>query len=305
MRAILPIDLNDTNTVTNVPETDNPEWVIGTTYPAGFTVMIAAQHEEWESVAAGNVGNDPMTTDDRVSDTPKWIYLGATNPYKMLGDRFVNSQTVLAEEIEVTVTLSDIADGVALFNLDAQTVTLTMTDPVEGEVYTKEHSLMDVEVDDYYDWFFKPPRQIKTVVDLDLPPYPDAELNIKISNPGDTAKCGALVLGQALFIGESMWAPKVGMLTTSKISRDDFGRVELIPGYSAKEIEIDVFIENDFVDDVYDKLSSLDAIAAAFIGDDADAGFNSINAYGFFTDFSVVIPGPGGSGCSIKIEGFI
>jgi len=305
MKAIIPILLTDVNTTTDVPETDNPEWAIGTTYAAGDTVMIAAQHEEWESVAGGNVGNDPNTTDDRVSESPSWIYLGATNPWKMLSDEFVNSQTVTTDEIVVEITPGEIIDACAIFNIEAETVTIVMTDPVEGEVYRKVHSAIDMEVDDYYDYYFKPVRYIKTIVDLDLPPYPDAVTTITISYSGETVKAGAVVVGKLMSLGKTVWGPKIGRLSFSKTDRDEYGRVEFTKRPSAREVELDIIIENEFVDEVDSILSEMDAVGVAFIGDDVDYGITSMNGYGFFTDFSIVVPGPAVSECSITFEGFI
>ena len=307
MRIIPPIALNDTNVTTSVAENDYAEWSAAATYATGDNVMIVSEHGTWRSAADANTGNDPLTTDNRVVQTGfKWVYLGKTNPWKMFDDRFVMSQTVAAEEITVHITPGRICDGLALFNVDAEEVTITIDDPAEGEVYTRTLSMVDDSCDDFYEYFFLPVRPIRTLVDIDLPPYPDAVITIIISAPGGTAKCGAVVIGSLIFIGITKFSPRIGHLSFGKKDRDDYGQAELIPGDTARRLEISISIKNDYVAYADYQLRLLDSVGAAFICDDVSAGFaDCMNIYGFFRDFSTVIPGPLRSECSIEIEEFI
>lgn len=304
MKIITPITLDAGNTTTTVPETDHPEWSGVTTYAAEESVQITDEHETWSSVADGNTGNNPKTTDDRMSDTPKWRYLGKTNAWKMF-DEFINTQTENQDEIIVEIEPGEVTDGINLFYVDAQIVIITGNDPVEGEVYSSEYDMLDYEVDDFYEYFYQPVRVIRTLVDLQFPPYPDAVITVNIQNPGGTAKCGAVVLGLQCDIGQTRWAPKLGRISFSKKERDIFGRMYLNKGESARRIELDLLIPSRNVDTVDYELSRIDGVGAAFIGDDVDAGFNSMNIYGFCRDFSMVIPGPEVSECVIEIESFI
>lgn len=305
MKTISPITLNDTNVTTNVPETDYPEWAIGTTYAVGYTVQISSEHGTWENQVADNIGNDPMTTDDRVSDDPKWLYLGKTNPWKMFDDVFVNDQTQTADEIVVQIVPGDVVDGLGVFEVDGQSVTAVVTDPIDGEVYNNTKSLLDIEVEDFYEYFFSPVRSIRSAVFLDLPPYPDATIKVRITDTGGTAKGGAVVAGTSIDIGKLRWGPSIGRISNSKRNKDDYGRVTLVPRKGARRIDLDLIIKNDSV--VYSEyqLGLLDGIGAAFIGDDKDIGFEFLNIYGFFNDFRVVVPGLKISECAIEIEGFI
>lgn len=305
MKIINPITLNESNVSTSVAENDHDEWSAAETYATGDNVMIVSVHGTWRSAIDANTANDPILTDNRVLTTGySWVYLGKTNPWKMFDDRFVTSQTQDADEILVTITPGQICDGLMLCGVDAQEVIVTMTDPVEGEVYSATYSMIDDSCDDFYEYFFSPVRPIRTLVDMSIPPYPDAVIAIRVSEPGGTAKCGAVVTGSLIYVGITRWSPRIGHLSFGKKDRDNYGQVELIPGDNARRIEISITVKNDYVTYVDYQLRQLDSVGAAFICDDVGDGLDLMNIYGFFRDFSTVIPGKLRSECVIEIEEF-
>lgn len=304
MRSFNPLTLDDSNVTTDVPETDHDEWASGEIYAEGDVVQKSTAHGVWESLADGNEGNDPELTDDRVSETPSWFYLGKTNPW-LIVDEYVNTQTEAADSMTYEVTPGEIVDGIALFMVEAQTVSVTMTDPVEGIVYESEHEMVDYEVDDFYEYFFEPIRNITSLVLTDLPPYPNATITITFEDDGGTVKCGTLLIGLQTYVGATRWGPRLGRQSFSRKDRNSFGQISLKKGETARRIELDLFIANGSVDYVDRFFARIDGVKTVFIGDDVDAGFNSLNLYGFSRDFQIVVPGPSVSECSVEIEEFI
>ena len=70
---------------TDVPETDYPEWDLGTTYAKDYRVIVAAQHKVYQSAVSGNVGKSPA------ADRAAWQEVGATNRWRPF-DKSVSSQ---------------------------------------------------------------------------------------------------------------------------------------------------------------------------------------------------------------------
>ena len=165
--------------------------------------------------------------------------------------------------------------------------------------------MIDTSCFGFYEYCFSPVRPIRTLVDMNIPPYPNVVISITISDPSGTAKCGAVVVGKLIYIGITLYNPRLGHLSFGKKDRDDYGQVELIKGDNARRIEISVRINTDYVTYADYQLRLLDSVGAAFICDDVGAGLDCINIYGFFRDVTTVIPGKLKSECSIEIEEFI
>ena len=131
MKLVRPIEITDANlTSTNVPETDHAVYVPETAYAEGDTIIVIATHKIYESLQSANTGNYPP--DNIAGATPYWLEIGATNAWKMF-DTQVGTKTALAEGIIVEVTPGRM-NALALLEISAAKVEITLTDPVDGVV---------------------------------------------------------------------------------------------------------------------------------------------------------------------------
>lgn len=140
---IVPIDVNDTVLVaSNITETDYPAWNSGTTYALAARVIVVATHSIYESAQAGNINHDP-TTDDPISPV-WWVRVGATNKWKAFDD-VIQDQAVKTGGITYELDVASRADGIALFNLDASSVTVQVDDPIVARrnLFTATEDLAD------------------------------------------------------------------------------------------------------------------------------------------------------------------
>jgi hypothetical protein len=120
------------------------------------------------------------------------------------------------------------------------------------------------------------------------------------------AKCGNFVIGSTKTIGTTKFSPTLSIVDYSKKETNDFGVTYLSPGKYKKRTTLDMYIRNQIIDTVYKTLAGLRATPAVFICDNsetADKMLESMLVYGFYKDFSIVVPGPVMSDCSIEIEG--
>jgi hypothetical protein len=216
MKIIRPVDVDDSVfQSSDVPEADYAAWAGGTTYADEDRVIVTTgYHKIYESQQAANTGNDP-TTDDGTW----WVEVSSTNRWKMF-NAIVQEQTVQASEINTVLQSSTVVNSVALINLDATTVQITVTDSVEGLVYDETYTMTSYSgIQDWYAYFFEPIIRDTQLAVTDLPPYANADIGVTISSSGD-AKCGALVIGQFAVLGLSQHGVSLSIVDYSTKTTD-------------------------------------------------------------------------------------
>ena len=297
MRVIAPTPITDAVLIScTVPENDHAEWDSVTAYPVGQKVIIAAAHKVYEALAA-NTSKPPA------SNPTQWLDLGATNRWRMFDDKV---GTVTSATVSVSVTLAPgIVTGVALFGVNAATVTVTMTDPVEGVVFSRAADLQDYTgIADWYAYFFEDVRRKPSLVVEGLPSYRNAQLTITVSGgAAETVSIGSLVVGKLRKYADNILAgASVGIQDFSRKERDQFGSVQIVERAFADLARWRFIIPNNRLDAMRETLAALRSKPAVYIGSDR---FSSTTIYGFFRDFEPVVEYPGHTEVSIEIEGLV
>lgn len=299
MKLIRPNTIDDAAFLSsNVAATDEAAWDSGTTYALGDRVQVDAtdSHKIYESLQAANTNHIPA------SSPTWWVEVGSTNRWAMF-DGVVGSQTTNADTVTVSLRASGRIDSVALLNLTAASVSVTMTDATAGVVYERSQSMVwDGGIADWWSWMFEPIVRRPDVVFGDLPPYSDAQIDIVIDNTGGTAGIGVCVLGLSREIGGTAPGASIGIQDYSTKTTDDFGNVSVTERAYAKRANLAVNIEASLVDEVQRLLAAYRAQPIVYHADDQ---FAALIIYGFYREFSVVIPGPFRATCNIEIEGLI
>lgn len=229
-----------------------------------------------------------------------WLEVGPTNRFRMF-DQSVTSQTENAESIEVEITPGALVNSVALLNLSATSVTVTMTDPVDGEVYDRTLTLLDNDaVIDWFSYFFEPITQRTDIVLTDLPLYGSAAIEIAIDAPSGTAKCGACIVGQSRVIGQTAMGASVGIQDFSVKTRDDFGNFVIAERSFSRRASFTVLGESAERSAVYRLLSSLRATPVVWIGSEE---IEPTLIYGFARDWDIGLDLPDHFYLTLEIEG--
>ena len=139
------IDIDDSNlTSSNVPLDDAPVWAAGT-YQVGDEVIYQ-----------NNVFKAATETSDRPDeglsvDPPTWVRMGFANKYRMFNEG-IDSQTENVDLIDVTFSSDTPCTVLALLGVDAYEVTVSV--PVDD--YKETFSMVDVGVDNWWDYLFAP-----------------------------------------------------------------------------------------------------------------------------------------------------
>jgi hypothetical protein len=258
----------------------------GTTYSVNAIVSVVADHKMWQSLQNNNVGNTPGAAGNETW----WLDIGATERWKVF-DAKVGSQAEADDSITYELDPGPI-DSVALLNIEALSVTVTMTDvggagdPVVWSPTT------------YADGLY-----ISDVVKTDFPlTYLTPHLVIVLTNTGGTAKIGEIVVGTSESIGSMHYAPEVGITDYSIKTVDAFGNYTILERAYSKRLSCETSILNILLDATYNVLAEQRAAPAVWVG---SADYASMIVYGFYKDFSITIPYKNYSLCTLEIEGLV
>jgi len=90
-----------------------------------FSCGPTKYHKVYESLQNGNKGKFPPSNCS--GDSPWWLDLGSTNKWRLF-DNSIGAQTTFPNTISIVIDPEEIFDSVVLFNLDGDTVELTIQD---------------------------------------------------------------------------------------------------------------------------------------------------------------------------------
>lgn len=295
MKVIEPRPVTDSVLLScNVPETDASAWDAGTPYTQGQQVISG--HILYEALTS--------TTGDNPKDNPdKWLSLGATNRWKMW-DKKVGTRTVNPDSIIAKVKYNNqIVQSVALLECDAISATVTITDSVEGVVYSQTKPFAGTITEStWWHYFFEPIKRRTTLFFNNLPSYLGAEIEVKIEhNPGRDAECGVMIFGAYHEFADAVrMGASIKINDYSRKRADDFGYYEIVERPSSKKASWDVVIPRNRMDVFFETLDSLRATPSIYIGGTKE---DLTTIYGFPIDFGVVIDYPKYVHCNVELEG--
>lgn len=305
MKIIKPVAVNDSVlTSSTIPEPDasvgEVEWSAGT-YNLGQRRIKSSTHKLYEVVA------DPSTTDDPevgITKTPQtWVEVSATNRYRMF-DQSNTSKSTLSGNIIVELTPGEVSSGISAFGVSATEAIVTVTDPIEGQVYQQTIQLIDnSDIVDAYTYCFNPIIARTSFTLTDLPAYRSATTKLELV--GTETEIGTMILGSILDIGVTVYGTGWQGLNFSKKERDQFGNVIKTSGRIADRFDYDVdIIPADRFNYVRNMLKSLNDIPCVFIGDPSNPS-DAKTVYGYYYDVDINIPDPAVAKCSITVEELI
>ena len=296
LRVIKSISMADAMlTATSVQENDHPAWSSGTTYARGDRVIMTSTHKIYESLQAGNTGNNP-------TNSPLWwVEVSPTNRWRCF-DLSNTTQTVVGAADYYEITPGQAVNALALINISGiLTVRVRLTDPRFGLVYDKTADLTLVPSESsWYAWFFEPRTEQNQFVVEGIPSYPHATLRIDVTSSG-TAYIGAFIFGSVRSIGLGVQqGVRLGIQDYSRKERNEWGDVVLTQRAFAKRVSFQTLIDNKELDNTFRLLTELRATPCLWLGSDR---FNSLAVFGFYNNFDINIAYTTYSDCTIDVEG--
>lgn len=286
MRVIVPV--TPTLISHTVPEPDTGESVYnsGTTYALGAQVISTSTHRVYESLQASNTGN-PLPVPP-LTETDWWIEVGVTNRWASL-DAARNTQSIGASPMVVTIAPGARINSIAVMGMEADTLRIEMING-GAVVYDKSFDLKLRRVRDGYEYCFKPFGLQQSVLQFDLPPFYSAQVRVTLTRSTGTVKLGSVFVGSYIHLGDMQNGADNDGLNFSVIDRDVYGTATLVPRRSIPVTTQTCLIEKQYVTDLLDARTRLNAVPAVWSGlDDKGASdwFEAFLIAGIYKQFTL------------------
>ena len=305
MIVIPPVEVTNARlTDSNIPMDDHPEWDDTTVYEVDDLVIVVKgdgtfYHNIYQSVDNGNQNNKPW--EDDVDNPQFWNLVGKINRWRMF-ELIRNTQTIGSDLIEVEITPNVRINSIALFNLQAESVTVTMTDGVDV-VYEKTVNLAVRQTLSWSDYFFNPFVFQRSAFFKNLPPITQGVFTIKIEGSGDV-RCGGLVIGNRFLIGSTASRAESDTLNFSVVDRNEFGDATLVPRRSIPKSFQRVFTPKSRINrilEIRDDLNARPAVWSA-IDDETDGYFDALFILGYYRKFLISADHPKHAIVTLELE---
>ena len=296
MRIVQPSEITaDVLQSTNVVNIETT-WTAGT-YSLGDRRVY--ERMVYEVVADPNTADRPDI--GAASDPPTWVALGYSNQWRMFTEG-ADSLSTGTGNIDVTLKWPGLISTLATLGLMGQSITVTVTDAIDGVVFDETRELVDIGVGDWWEFFFLPYDNIDAAV-FELPPYPGADVRILLEGASisDTVAVGRVVAGVGRDLGVTLYGTDVQLQDYSIKERDGFGNLILRTRRTLKYVNYDVHVPTGSVDFVVRALSRLGAVPTLYIGDEDKT---STIVFGVFADVSQGISTPSISDLTLQVEEF-
>jgi len=280
-----------------------PEYAAGTTYAENDIVIVAADHKQYLSLQAANTGNTPVGD---VTDL-WWSVPAATTAWSPF-DVKIGSTVERTGTIEYELTPGAIVSGIAFFKLDASSIDIVMTDPVEGIVYTDSIDLISTSnVFDGYSYSFAPFLLTRHTVETNLPPYINAVITITINAESDTSttSCGEIVFGPLSYSGSSQYSASLEIVNYSTITPDVWGNLEVVERSYSNKVNVEMVIANSIIQSVLEFFEDYRAIPVVWIPTETDSISGPLLTYGYYQRATTVFSYPTYSVINVELIGMV
>lgn len=282
---------------TNLTETAT-EWDVATTYAAGDEVYVVDTKTVYVSAIDDNLGNDPAT-----SDAATWIIRAAMNKWAAF-DAYLANQAARGESITYTIAATSIVNGIAFFGLEAESISVTVTDGASQST-TIESDLLNLDHvgGSFYDWFTGGRPRSTEHLFLSIPYYGNStEIEITITS-SSVAKVGQVFMGRVFELGKTLAGINLRSQDFSRYNIDQYGNFSVIKGAIARRPEIDVFVDSGNVRRGEKFLRKIQGIESVFVGsEELELG---LFEFGILTNFEPYIDNRNFHHIKLELRGLI
>lgn len=282
----------------------SPTWwqLIGTTYSAyaagtwalGDRVIDATTHKLFESKIASNA--QPLT------NATAWADVGYSNYWNPF-DTLRNTQAISPVDISYTIATGVRTNSIAVIGLTGSSVTITVTSG-GTTVYSVTSLLSTRKSTRWYEYFFGAFSYRKSVVFFNLPPYRNAQVTVTVHRASGSRGIGGIILGNAVYLGDTQYQPTSDHLNFSEVERDDFGNITLTPRRSVPKVREEVWFKKELTQSILNTREQLNGVPAIWSGvDDFQLDyFEPLFIYGIHKEFSINLADPNRGVLNLEVE---
>lgn len=241
--------------------------------------IVTDSHMNYQSLVATNTA--------LLTDSTKWQNLGPSNMTAVI-DNLRNTKTVSPNDIVLSFALGQRAGALAVIGIDATSI---LIEEYLGAtlVYSNLMNLTLRNTKSWKQYYFGKFAYRQTVQVFDLPPYISGRIQITIKKKNGIRGVGGVIIGNAVYLGETQYDPTSDHLNFSTITRDIFGNVTLVPRRSVPKIDLKIQFPKTLVPDILKVRETLNGVPAFWSGldDDTDPYFEPVESYGVHKQFSL------------------
>lgn len=254
----------------------SPAWAADVTYAEDARVVQSEL--EYRSLAAENLGHDPMTS-------PEWWYaLGTLNRLAAF-DVSPRTQCVgpAQEPLVMRIKPGQRATTMGLLNVAASSVHVHIVDEIDDEVLHDETYQLAASAGTYWSWFFEALKQQRDLIITGLVPSTQAVITLTFTGLfGQPAAVGVIGMGLDLFVGTAQKGFQGGLQLRGKSYIDPNNNpVRPERGYS-RTLSGNVEVERADTNRVMQTLSDLIGVPAIWILEESTNDYDSFTVYGDF-----------------------
>lgn len=293
LRVLKPITVTSAMLLSSTAVDAHAEWSAATTYAVGQFVTYSGR--TYESILGSNLNKVPST------QTSYWVDRGASNKWAMF-DRSVGSATTAVGALVVTIQPDEIVTALAVLSAAGTSVTVTMTHPVDGIVYTATKAIGGASSPDWWEYLFGDREETGELVFDGLPPYYALPITVSIATAGN-ASCGALLLGKLHEIGRVEYGAEFGITDYSRKDVDAWGNFDVVERAYARDASYPVRIARSEARRLDALFTSVRATPCLYVGDEDTDTLGPLMAYGFYSDFRVVVGYPQEFQMTLEVKG--
>lgn len=299
MKFVPPVTVTDAVlTASSLLEADWPAWSAGTAYALADKVIRTSTHRIYQRLVAGTTATAPEL------DAVNWRDIGPTNKWSPFDGAVGTVATSdAAPTLSYILTPGQACSHLAMLDLSADIVTITVDVPGTGTVYTRtlDRATTLVTISDWYAYWFEPFSRRGTLVVGDLPAYREAVITV-IATGTPPLLLGSLLIGSAINMGPTLAGARVGITDYSRKTTDEFGVTTITERAYAKRMSAVVSIATPQVSAIQARLADVRAQPVLWIGeDDIDATV----ILGWCREFELEMQYPTVSQCSLTVDGLV
>ena len=282
MKILIPYTVTDavlSSSTIAEPAPGEAAWVSAGTYAVGDLRIRATTHRVYRCVLA-HTGRTALPE----ADPTYWQDVAPTQRWALF-DSQVSTQSAAATAMTV-VLRPGFVNALALYGVDAATITITLKDAPGGTTIKTTTVTMQEPPLDWYDWGFGRIKPMTKLVLEDLVPYPDAEITITLSAAaGATVKCGMVIVGDMrnLLDGADFGGTEYGATAEpvdySYIKTDDFGNTTIVKRRNVTDMSCKLFLPQAQADTALATIQEVLGTPAAWIATDVP-GYAGLNTFG-------------------------
>ncbi|QIL71673.1 hypothetical protein G7048_15705 [Diaphorobacter sp. HDW4B] len=275
-------------------------WNAATNYAAGAMVLRVETHSIYKRVTAGTTAQAPELDTTGVN----WVRVATSNRWAMFDMR--SSQVTLAVSPLIVQLQPGRITALNMTGLNDGTVKFDMTSGGVNVWSPVASPLDSTPINDWADYFFAPFSVRSTILEQEIPSYSDGILQVRI-DAGVGLEIGKLIVGDAIYIGETELGPRVRRRGFSVIERDNYGELQdVVPRKSIPLISDRMLIEKQYIQRARAALDfAASGVPCVFVGldNDQDEYADLLTTVALCTDFEFELKEHAISYLTLETEG--